>query len=337
MKNANLNKIVDLIINEEMDEAKILLSQWFLNQNKAVYESLMQDEYGSYNSDDRTKDIKNDQKEIESEEYFGEDDNSNDTEEDDLNSEHEADSEVEDGTDSEEELDNSEENDSEDDSLKDQVVDLQSEMERLKAEFDKLISGEDHDDLDSDEKPEEDSYKFSDDFGGDSDDSHDDSRDDSHDDSYGDTEEDDNHYNEDEDSDDSMDDLDESLLDIDDFLNLDEGFDLELVKDVEKTSNKEVGSNGKRLDINNKSIGLQPKASDRLKGDPVVIKSVDHRGFDREKSPEVKQINMQSKNSFNHLGTVSKDGDRSALLNNKADGFGKDSPKSPVAQRKSTI
>ena len=71
MQKVDLKKVLDLVINEEMDSASGLLHQWLVEMTKSIHESLMQEDDDVLESDDLTNGIEDDQKEIDSEEYFG--------------------------------------------------------------------------------------------------------------------------------------------------------------------------------------------------------------------------------------------------------------------------
>lgn len=122
-----------------------------------------------------------------------------------------------------------------------------------------------------------------------------------------------------------------------DFADLEEAYQLEKVQDPNLSGGKEIGANGQKITVNDKSPTLQKKVSDRIGGEPVEVISDEHNGYDREPSPGVKDVTIaknQQKKANQELKGVSKDGDKSALIN-KNDGFGADNTKSPVVPTKS--
>ena len=122
-----------------------------------------------------------------------------------------------------------------------------------------------------------------------------------------------------------------------DFADLEEAYQLEKVQDPNLSGGKEIGANGQKISVNDKSPTLQKKVGDRIGGEPVEVISDEHSGYDREPSPGVKDVTIaknQQKKANQELKGVSKEGDKSALIN-KNDGFGADNTKSPVVPTKS--
>lgn len=120
----------------------------------------------------------------------------------------------------------------------------------------------------------------------------------------------------------------------DDFDDLEESWTLEPVKDPNLQGGKEIGANGAKVNLNDKSPLPEHDADARVGGRAVEIKSDHHEGHEREASPEVKGrplLKNQVKKATDGRTKVSKEGDKSAQLNSKA-GFGSDSPKSPIGQ-----
>jgi hypothetical protein len=305
MQKVDLNKVLEMLINEEHEEATGLLHEWFVEKSKAVHESLMQED------DELSQDIEDDQEAIKSEEFYSE------AEGDDEAGEEEAGEEE-----GEEALDGEVEGDSEEapfdgeaaeEPIEDRVEDLEAIMADLKAKYDALvgveepehgmdldgdgeIAAEPVDDMDldmdgevavGDELETEESFAFE-------------SKDD------------------------------------EEFSDLEESWNLETVKDPNLSGGKEIGADGSSVSVNDKSPLPNHKPSDRLAGEPVEIDAEEHHGFDLEASPEVKSkplLKNQVKKATDGRTKVSKEGDKSAMLNKK-DGFGSDSPKSPVASGK---
>jgi hypothetical protein len=121
---------------------------------------------------------------------------------------------------------------------------------------------------------------------------------------------------EDEDNDDDKEEVSESIDDI--IAELREGFSgLETVSDkLQNQEGAQVGEQGK-VPVNTKSPLPNHKGADRLAGAPVEVHSDEHKGYEREKAPAVKD-NMTSRhvqNSKEELKDVKDGGDKSALLN----------------------
>lgn len=296
MQKVDLNKVLDMLINEEQDQAKGLLHQWFVDLSKSVHESLMQDDDAVLEAD-HAQEIEDDKNEIEAEEHFSEaeDDAADDAVEVDMPAaEVDMPAEMEPAASSEE-----------------QVEDLEARLELLKAEFAKISQLADLDqpvdaaaddaadvevdfddvqdmetgaEVDGDlEEPKEESLAF-------------------------------------------------EAEEVDEFADLEESFKLEPVKDPALNGAKEIGAAGASLNINDKSPIPQKKGEARVGGAAVEIKAEEHKGYDLETAPEVKArpiLKNQVKKAADDLEAVSKEGNKSAKLNSK-DGFGSDSPKSPI-------
>lgn len=86
---------------------------------------------------------------------------------------------------------------------------------------------------------------------------------------------------------------------------------------VSMTDGKEIAA-GKSFSQNNKSPALQKKPNPMSDGKPVQIKASEHKGFERETAPAVKDMKKR-KNTKNNAedgqSKVSKEGDKSALIN----------------------
>lgn len=127
----------------------------------------------------------------------------------------------------------------------------------------------------------------------------------------------------------------EESFDFDAFEDLDESFELEPVK-VDVKAGTEIGTGGK-IAQNNDSPIPQKKVGDRaFKGKPVEIKAEEHKGYDREPAPTVKDkplLKNQVKNAQANLEKVSKEGDKSALINKTESEFGGPNDKSPIGSK----
>jgi hypothetical protein len=310
MQKVDLTTVLDLLINEEQEQASGLLHQWFVEKSKSVHESLMQED-DSVLEGDLTQKIEDDQEQIKSEEYYSEAEGDDE----------EAEGEVEGGLeaaddDMEADLDAPADVDMDApmgdmDVLDEPVVDevptpeaLMAKMDELKAEFMALMAPEmeanaDDGDEEADmpfngEKKAAESFAFE--------------------------------------SAKDKDKEDESLEEADDFADLEESWNLEPVADPALSGAKEIGAAGAKVSLNDKSPIPQKKGEARVGGAAVEINAEEHKGYERESSPEVKArplLKNQVKKSTDGRTGVSKEGDKSAMLNKK-DGFGSDSPKSPI-------
>lgn len=321
MAKVDLNQVLDLLINEEREEASKLLHNWFVEVSKGIHESLMQED-DEVLEDERLQDIEDDKNDIESEEYFGEGDLDDDSAE---GGEEDADADAEVGAEGGEEPSFGGEGapEAEEVPVEDRVEDLEATLAALKAQFAELMGGTEPADapemgaeLDApvgDEQfPAEESFAFE------SEESEDEDK----------LEE----GEKSEDDEDKLDEGEETVFEDDDFVDLEESFELEPVADPKLNGGKEIGSDGASVSVNDKSPIPQKKGPDRVGGKPVEIKAKEHKGYERETAPSVKSqglLKNQVKNAKADLTSVSKEGDKSAMLNKK-DGFGSDSPKSPI-------
>lgn len=299
MQKVDLNKVLEMLINEEQEQATGLLHQWFVEKSKSVHESLMQDDDAVLEGD-LAQEIEDDKNEIEAEEHFSEAEGE------------EGEEEVADVDAAPVDMEAPAAEVEPEASPEEQVEDLEARLEFLKAEFAKITQIADLDQpLDADAGAEGEA--------------------------------------EIEVADDDMADLDapaadadleepkeESLAfeaeEVDEFADLEESFKLEPVKDPALNGGKEIGAAGASLSVNDKSPIPQKKGEARVGGAAVEIKAKEHKGFEREAAPEVKArplLKNQVKKAADDLEAVSKEGDKSAKLNSK-DGFGSDSPKSPI-------
>lgn len=299
MNKVDLNQVLDLLISEDRDSASKLLHNWFVDMSKGIHESMMQEE-DEVLEDERLQDIEDDKDDIESEEFYGESD---------LGDEEGAgDAEVggEEGAEAGAEFGDAEA--AEPETVEDRVEDLEATLAGLKAQFAELMGGaEDAPEAEAGEEGEGEVE--------------------------GEESETENTFeSKDEDEDEDKEEVDESLFDESDFADLEESFELEPVKNPSMMGGQEIGSDGKKIAVNDVSPLPSKKGPDRVGGKPVEIKAKEHRGHERETAPGVKQMPLlknQVKTADANLTPVSKEGDKSAMLNKK-DGFGSDSPKSPI-------
>jgi len=300
MKTVDLNKVLEMLINEEHDEATGLLHEWFVERSKAVHEELM--------AEDNTlsQDIEDDQEAIESEEFYNEADEDADAEgEEELDGDLDADVDADVAADVDGDIDAEVPADAPaEETIGDTIEDLEAVMARLKAEFAEITGDVDAgvdadmagDDMDADMEP----VDMADLDGGD-----------------------------DEFAPAGEEEVTESE---DDFADLEESWVLEPVKDPNLNGGKEIGAAGAKVSVNDKSPLPEHDADARVGGKAVEIKSDHHEGHEREAAPEVKArplLKNQVKKATDGRTKVSKEGDKSATLNSKA-GFGSDSPKSPI-------
>lgn len=306
MKTVDLNKVLEMLINEEHTEATGLLHEWFVETSKKVHEDIMAED------NSLSQDISDDQEAIESEEFYseaeGDDEVAGDAEEVEAD-DAEGDMDLEPGA----EIEGPAEVDAEV-SLGDTIEDLEAVMARLKAEFaeitgepvggEEVVAGDEMDmgmdgdvsepmDMGGEEELADESLTFE-------------------------------AAEEDEDK--------EEVAESDDFADLEESWNLEPVKDPNLQGGKEIGADGAKVHLNDKSPLPEHDAEGRVGGAAVEIKAEEHHGYDREAAPEVKGkplLKNQVKKSTDGRTKVSKEGDKSAMLNSKA-GFGSDSPKSPL-------
>jgi hypothetical protein len=323
MQRVDLKKVLEMLINEEQGNAEDLLHQWFVEKTKTIHESLMQEDDDVLEKEDLTKGIEDDKDSIESEEYFGEADFDEEGDEDshidaiaaadvakggnlatdDLDGE---DAEGFDGEDAEG-LDGEEGGEPDLAEISDKVEDLESELERLKSKFQAIQGGDESEDDGLDDPDSEgDDAGIDSPLGGD----------------------------EDAEGEEPGDDVEEGFLNEFDFVDLDEAFTLELIKDPGLSGSKEVGATGASVNVNSTSPIPQKKTTERVGGKTVEIKSTQHKGYERETAPAVGQKNplrnQSVGNSYRDYTPISKEGDKAAILNKKGDGFGSDSPKSPI-------
>ena len=120
-------QLVEFIINDETDKARELFHQIVVEKSRDIYENLVSeedlDEVGGNQVEDMVQDVQMDEEGI-SEEEEGEDDMSMDADAmdaDEMSGEEHEEAEIE-----------------------DRVVDLESALDELKAEFDALMAGEEH-------------------------------------------------------------------------------------------------------------------------------------------------------------------------------------------------
>jgi len=313
MKTVDLSKVLEMLINGEHGEATGLLHEWFVDRSKQIHEGLMTEDTSL------SQDIEDDQEAIKSEEFYGEADEDADAEgEEELDGDVDAD--VEGDIDADADVDGGEfegpEEVSAEEALGDTIESLEDTILRLKAEF-AAITG---DEVVGDEVAGDDmNANFGDDeaepVGAEAD--------------MEPTEE--NFAFESEESDDDAEEVTESE---DDFADLEESWTLEPVKDPNLNGGKEIGADGAKVHLNDKSPLPEHDADARVGGKAVEIKSDHHEGHEREAAPEVKAkplLKNQVKHATDGRTKVSKEGDKSAKLNSK-DGFGSDSPKSPIGQ-----
>jgi hypothetical protein len=313
-----LEKALIALLNEEREKADALFHEFILERSRQIHESLRQGE--DFVLDESwEKELAVDEMFTEAD-LFGEDEEEGDDDEqinefdgdtadfdteasddtsdaaDDADVDADADADVDSADDSavDADVDAADDVDAEEGDIESRVDDIEAELQKLSAEFDALVAGEDdaidavRDDTEGGDFGNMDGDT---DFGGDAD---------------ADT---DAGFGGDVDGED---DVEESF---DDFLE-------SVTSDLEKVSVKMVDGTeqgGGKITQNKKSPGLQPKLGDRaLKGEPVQIKSTEHNGYDKEPAPKTKDMpkrqNTKAKAEDGRT-KVSKEGDKSAMLN----------------------
>ena len=125
--NNKYEQLVEFIINDETDKARELFHQIVVEKSRDIYESLVEDEdldetVGGNEVEDLVDEVSLDEEGISEEEEFG--------------------AEEEDGADEFGGEEHGEEHGEED--IEDRVLDLESALDELKAEFDALMAGEEH-------------------------------------------------------------------------------------------------------------------------------------------------------------------------------------------------
>ena len=280
MNRKDIETVTNLIIDEEFEQANALISKIMNEETKRIYkERLIED--GDLPSEEEEEN-KEDEDETSSE----------NPEEDETSSEEDSSEKDEDATYVET---------SSPAAVNYQINDIQKDIARLKAEFNKIMGSEETDE--TEETVGEDVYD-SDPSGGDDVDSPL---------TYA------NEENLDEDG---------SVFDDSDLNDIAESLELSTVK-CDLTTPKEAGD-GKSVKTDNKSFVSDKEGE---KGKPIEIKSSgEPKGSGRETAPSVKDAPYKSTNTMD-LKTVSKEGDSSAKINSK-EGFGKeddgDSPLSKI-------
>jgi hypothetical protein len=303
MKTVDLNKVLEMLINEEHDEASGLLHEWFVTKTKQAHEALMMED------NKLSQDIEDDQEAIKSEEFYGEAEGDDEVEADvDVDADGvgvDADAEEVVGPDAELELPGDESLEgSVEDQIQDTIEDLDAVMARLKAEFAEITGGE--------EVSDETEVEAGDEFGAEP---------------FGDEAEVEAEVEE-------TFTVGEVTEAEEDFADLEESWDLEAVKDPNLNGGKEIGAAGAKVAVNDKSPLPEHDADARVGGNVVEIHAEEHSGYDREAAPAVKARPLKKnevKKTFDGQSKVSKEGDKSAMLNSTK-GFGSDSPKSPIGQ-----
>lgn len=317
-----LEKVLDLLINEQKDEAESLLHEWFVEKARNIHQELVAEDdhvFDDEDLDDEGFDVNDAKDEINAEEYFSDhdlaedEDMDSDEASDDLEADMDSDVDMDD-VDSDEDVDvadddldvGSDDVDSDED-LSDKVDDLEAELEALKAEFDALTSDED---LDSEDDIED----------VDSDDDLD----------LDDVDSDDEDLDLDDDSDEESDDAEDE-----DYTDLGEGI-LDTLNKIDVSNEADEIGDGKKVDVNKTSPIPQKKVSERTGAKGVTVKNDQHNGFDRETAPEAKKGNGSKKarnvrdSATDEMSEVAKEGDKNAMLNKQTS---KPNNKSPLGSK----
>lgn len=331
-----LEKVLELLINENEKEASALLHEWFVEKAREVHNQLIEEE------DSVLEDEAGDEMAAETFYEEGEDEEGEDMDMDDAEMEVDADLGDEEGMDGEE----GDEMGDEPVELDDRMDDLEAELAELKAEFEKLMGDEEGEDM-GDEMDA--------DMGDDMEDGMGDEMDaDMGDDMGADMPEEEPkesmgfgegvYESEDEDEDleeakDEDEELDETFdLDEDEFADLEESA-MSMLQSVKNQNSEAEVAAGKKVSVNKTSpINSHPTDKRVEGGKPVQRKSTEYSGYAMETPPAVKQgtgakspSNVMKK-SKDALHSAPKAGSGSALLNKTEGGEG--NKVSPVAKRK---
>jgi hypothetical protein len=308
MQKVDLKKVLDMLINEEQDKAESLLHQWFVQKTKAIHENLMQDD------DVLENDIEDDQDEVDSEEFYGEAEGSEDEDSDDSEVDAMAADDAESDLDSPDMADDVPGgNDdpfsgSEDDivtdpaEIMDQFDDLQSDLARLKAEFEQITgaSSDDMGDASTTLPPDADAGNMA---GDDLDAAVDDEP------AEGFTQDEEVPFNE------------------SDYADLDESFELEKVTPQKLEKPTYSGTGGSAGTVNDKSLISGKNKPDVYAHDPIEFGGEDKPKYLGDDTPEYKKAPLrknQVKNAEDDLEKVPAMGPKNALLNNKGEGYEQD-------------
>jgi hypothetical protein len=134
---AQFEAMLEALINEDQESAKEIFHNIVVGKSREIYEELLESDFSKDQGNPYGKDD-------------GEDDGDDSEEGDDGDdSEEDEPSELDDAEDAEDDGDDNEEDDgddseSDDEDIEDRVMDLEDALEDLKAEFEQLLSGEEH-------------------------------------------------------------------------------------------------------------------------------------------------------------------------------------------------
>jgi hypothetical protein len=343
MSKVNLQSVLEKLVNEERNQASSLLHQWFVEKCADINKQLVEDVHIHVHGDEDPDDVSvhgtptgksplidQDTDIEEADEDFddlnaedGEDTGNEDLEGLDDTGEEDG-MEAEDGgefNDDEElggdDLDGEGDEDLDPSELEDQVESLEAELKELKDQLKAFIDDEGEETEDKDVESED----------------NEDENPDAEADEKGDHEEPDGDEDEDGNEPGEEDKEDEEVEESFDFLDLEEAFTLDKVPDPKLSGNREIGDKGNPVKTNEISPIPQKKPDQRVGGSAVQIKTTQHKGYDMETAPAVSSktgLKNQVMNAKQDLKNVPEGGDKTAIINKKGDGFGSDSPKSPI-------
>jgi hypothetical protein len=140
------NELIELIISEETDQAKALFHEIIVDKSRSIYESLIDEDEVV---DEAAHEEADDEEDEELEESDFDEELGGDAAEefiDDISADEEG-LALEDEDEDEEEME-------------DRVVDLEDALDELKAEFEKMMGGDDEDEMDMDMEPEMDDMEM---------------------------------------------------------------------------------------------------------------------------------------------------------------------------------
>lgn len=268
---SKLESFVELIVNEENEEASRLLHDWIVEQARNIHQELIAEDDDSLDDEflgDDEFDLGDAEDEIDSEVVYAEGE-----EDDELDlGDAEADLETDLDLDAEIAGDEEEVGDIDDDITADFAIELENleaELEQLKAKFDE-ISDDEGDDSDDEGEPEE--FIDGEELEGD---------DDLGDDLEGD---------------------DEEFEDEDELEPIEESWATDLSK-------VDAPKGGEEAAVNKQSGLPQKKIAQRAGGEPVQIKGKEHKGYDREAAPS-SQVKTGSKKAPQNARSSTTDGNK---------------------------
>lgn len=302
-----LEKALIALLNEDKDQADALFHNFILERSRQIHESLRQGE-------DLILDENWEQK-LAIDEMFTDEDLVDENElaeadEDEVDTDEVGDDQFDGVTDDESsdeaDVDGTDDGDVaevEPEAIEDRVEDLEAQLQSLAAEFDAIMGTDEvADEFAGDDAGDTGEVDVAGEFDAEIDGL-------SADDSEDELKEDDFLSNADEDEDEEYGNLGESIVDSLEDVN---------VKHAEGLTT----ASSDKATVNSKSVGLSKSGEQRQAGEPVKIKSTEHNGFDLESAPKSDTFKARRntvKKATDGQSSVSKEGDKSAVLNTLGD------------------